>query len=88
MSPQHPAREILWTCLSTTTDPPDINGVIAMHFQLLHETGVTFVVSVTGDAHQTGADFVNAMRAAAASLALPLGGALDGARLVSPSEVN
>jgi hypothetical protein len=59
-----------------------------MHFTLRHEIGVTFVVSITGNKHQTGAAFVNAMRAAAAALALPLGGSVHGARLVSPSEVN
>jgi hypothetical protein len=89
MSPKHPARvEVLWTCLATETDPPNDQGDVAMHFTLRHETGVNFVVSITGNKDQTGTDFVNAMRAAAAALALPLGGSVHGARLFSPSEIN
>lgn len=89
MSPKRAARgDQLWTCLRTQTDEPNEHGEIGMHFTLRHETGVTFVVSITGNGFEKGKHFIDALRASAALLSLTIGGKEPGARLLKPSEVN
>lgn len=76
--------EVLWRCLNIEADDPDEHGDMALHFTLQHQSGFTFVVSATGPARARGKLFVDALRAAAATIALSLGGTAQGARLLPP----
>ena len=79
-------QETLWRLLSMEVTPNEALGVDTATWTL-HALGQTFVVSVTGKSPLLTVNALNALRAAAANLAISVGAEVPGARKATAADL-